>query len=409
MRTHLGFIATFGLLLAASLSGCGGSSGGGPIAAPNPPPPPPPPPPSGGIARCGIAVGPIDGFGSIILNDRTFDTDNATFIVDDQPGTEDDLAVGYIVALHAELNDNGITGIADMIVFDDNVEGPIESIDVPGNSLVVLGQMVRVTSSTSFDSLIVPNTIEGLAVGNIVQVSGFATASGEISATRIEPRANTTQFEVRGIVAALDANNSTFMINDLLVDFSNAVLEDFPGGVINNGDEVEAKGGTALGGAGELLATNVELEGLPVTFEEGDGGEYEGLITRFVDAADFDVAGLPVTTDANTVFEGGVAADLGLNVKVQVEGDLDAQGVLVADVVEIREGSNVAIEAPVEAVDAAAGTVVLLGITVETDTETRFEDQSGAAVNDFSLARPAAMSKPTGHGGPCPASRTRLQ
>ena len=58
--------ATLAALLLATFSGCGGGGGDGTAVAP----PPPPPPPTGGIEGTGISVGPITGFGSVIISGR---------------------------------------------------------------------------------------------------------------------------------------------------------------------------------------------------------------------------------------------------------------------------------------------------------------------------------------------------
>ncbi len=84
-------------------------------------------------------------------------------------------------------------------------------------------------------------------------------------------------------------------------------------------------------------------------------------MTRFASATDFDVAGQKVTTNASTSFVNGTAADLGLNVKVEVEGKLDATATLVAAKVAFKRQSSVRLDAPVDSVDAAAGTFRALG------------------------------------------------
>jgi hypothetical protein len=114
--------------------------------------------------------------------------------------------------------------------------------------------------------------------------------------------------------------------------------------------------------------------------------EIQGFITRFTSATDFDVAGLPVTTTTGTVYEGGVVGDLGLNIKVEVEGDVDANGVLVATKVDIRRAKAVRATANVDSVNAAANSLVMLGITVSVDTLTRLEDKSDADVRPLTLA-----------------------
>jgi len=87
-----------------------------------------------------------------------------------------------------------------------------------------------------------------------------------------------------------------------------------------------------------------------------------------------------VTTNAQTLFEFeddtlATPADIGLNTKVEVEGDVNAQGVLVADKVDIRRGSAVRITALVDNANGATGIVTLLGIDVRVDAGTRIEDK----------------------------------
>jgi len=367
-------------MLISGLTACGGGGG----AAPAPTPPPPAPPPTGGISGNGIAIGPINTFGSIVVNGVHYDTSTATFTIDGSAAIESDLKVGDVVFLTGTIDSNGTTGTADTVISDDSVKGPIDSIDLVASQLVVLGQTVLVRPETSFDDTLTPASIDGLSVGMIIEVSGQIDANGNVLATRIEPKPPGTQFEVHGTVSAHNAATFMFSLNNLVVDYSGAMLNDFPAGVINDGDFVEAKG-AGLGATGELIATIVELENNAISGDDGTHVEIEGFITRFVSATDFDVSGNPVTTNGTTVFEGGVAGDLGLNIKVEVEGALDANGLLVADKVDIRRSKAVRSVALVDSVDAAAGSLVMLGITFTTDALTRFEDKSSADVRPLTI------------------------
>ena len=362
-------------------AGCGGSSGGGG----GTPPPDNDPPPTGGIGRTGVAVGPISTFGSVVVNGVRYDTSSATFTINGAPGTEDDLSVGQVIVVNGTIDDNGVDGSADEVNFEDNVKGPIESIDAAGNQIVVLSQTVLIGAETSFDDSISPASIEGLNVDDIVEVSGLVDADGRITATRIELKPAGTEFEVLGVVSSLDIGNLMFNINDLRVDYSAATLDNFPGGQIAEGDLVEAKG-TSFGANDELLATRVELKNVLPDTADGDHLEIQGFITRFVSAQDFDVTGLPVTTNASTVYEGGDETDLGLNIKVEVEGDFNASGVLVATKVDIRRAKAVRATATVDSVNASADSLVVLGITVTVDELTRLEDKSDADVTPLTLA-----------------------
>lgn len=365
----------------AMIVGCSSSGGDAP---PNTNPPDNNPPPVGGIGRTGIALGPISTFGSIVVNGVRYDTSSASFTVDDNPGSQDDLSVGQVVAVQGTINDDLLTGSADIVIFDDNVTGPVESIDLALGQLVVLGQTVNVGADTSFDDSFSPASIDGVMVGDIAEVSGLFEADDSIAATRIEKKLPSEQLEVHGTVTNLDSGNSTFMLNALVVDYSGATLDDFPGGEISDGDFVEAKG-NGLGAAGELVATKVELETLPIEANDGDRVEIEGFITRFDSAQDFDISGFAVTTTAGTVYEGGTEANLGLNVRIEVEGDLNASDVIVAEKIEFEGELAVELTALVDSVDEANDSLVVLGVTINVDATTRFEDKSNEERDPLTL------------------------
>ncbi len=364
--------------LAAFFAGCSGGggdadSGPGPIGGID-----------GGGARI-FASGPINGFGSVIVNGVAYETGSAEIIADGQVVAESALKVGQIVLVSA--TSDGTTLSADRIVYDDNLEGPIESVDAVGGVLTILGQTIRVNSVTSFDPDIPGRTLEGLSVGDVVEISGYVNSSQEIVATRIELEDDQGSYEVTGIVTNLDSVAMTFSINNLVVDYSQASLDDFGTGQISDGDIVEVEG-DQFGTSGELIADSVELEDDIRDNEDIDDSdvEIEGLITRFVSTTDFDVSGIPVTTNGNTQYDDGTAADLALDVLIEVDGRFNGDGVLVADEIDFEEFGVLEIDALVDDVDTAAGRVTLLGIAVEINDETRMEDDTDAKVRPFSIS-----------------------
>jgi hypothetical protein len=160
------------------------------------------------------------------------------------------------------------------------------------------------------------------------------------------------------------------------------MIDNFPAGAPEDGQLVEARG-DSFGASGELLATRVQFKGDDLA-EDGDHVEVEGFITRFVSATDFDVEGIAVTTNGSTVFENGTSVDLVENQKVEVEGEFNATGVLVADEVELKLTGTIRIESLVEDVQATQLTV--LGVVVNVNESTRIEDKSDADVRPFALA-----------------------
>ena len=335
----------------------------------------------GSPVRVGIvSKGSISGFGSVIVNGVRFDTSAATFEVDGSPGNESELRVGQVVVVQGTVAENGSDARATTISFDDVVEGPISAIDTTAGTITVLGQTVIIDLDTSFDDSISPRSVDGLAVDDIVEVSGFVLADGRVSASRIESKPAGGEFEITGIVRNPGA--TTFNINGLTIDFSAAQLDNFPAGAPEAGQLVEAKG-TTFGAGGELLATRVEFKGADLPVNDGDLGEIEGFITRFADATDFDVEGVPVTTDGTTIFENGAAADLALNRKVEVEGSFNASGTLVARKVELKLANFIRIEGLVDAM--SGNQITIFNIAINTNATTRFEDKSSLDVQNFDV------------------------
>lgn len=360
-------------LAAAAICGCSGGSGidSGPLDGID----------AGGSPAGVFVEAPINGFGSVIVNGVHYDTAGTEILIDDSPGGEEQLRIGQIVRLTATTSD-GTTFAAETIVYDDRVAGPIEAIDTAAMRITVLGQPVIINAATSFDTAIATRSIEGLAEGDQVAISGYVTSALEIAATRID-RKDGEDVSIRGRADNLDSGAFTFEINGLTIDYSQAVIEG--GTSLETGQLVDVAGSRA--GAGqELVATRVELE---QEFQEGapaDAGiELEGFVTRFVSAGDFDVSGVAARTTQQTQYEDGTEADLALDVLVEVDGRFDTTGVLVADRVEFEDDGPYEIEAAVESVDAGNNRFTILGIEVEVTPETRMEDDSPLALRVFTV------------------------
>ena len=341
-----------------------------------------------------MSSGAITGFGSIFVNGVEWETNsNTTITVDDNPGSESDLNVGQVVTVRGTLDAAGTSGTADAVEFDNSVEGPIVSISLASGSFDVLGQTVFVSADTGFDDSNPDIVNDGqrqlndLQVGDVVEVSGYRDAVVAVQATYVEVRGGAGDFEAMGIVTNLTA--STFRIGTLTVSYTPQVLEGFGSDTLSDGDVVEVKGSSFA--AGVLAATVVERED-DLSGESGEDSEVEGYITRFASPTDFEVAGVKVTTHSGTDFEGGTSTDLALDLKVEVEGEVNTVGVLVADKVQIRvqpEDADVELEGDVASVSVANGTLTLQGmdiILVKVNAATLVEDESDADVEGFSLA-----------------------
>jgi Domain of unknown function (DUF5666) len=362
-------------LLACLVTACGGG-GNNTVSAP----------PVSAAAKSAVVTGTITSFGSVHVNGVHFDTSNTKILKNGRPATQAELRVGQVVSVKGSVDDKTGQGAAESITQDNSVEGAIESIDLTAKTFVVAGQTVKVDGNTSFDDSINPAGIDGLKVKTQVEVSGMTAADGTITATRIELRdAPSDELEVMGTVAALDTTAHTFKINDLAIDYSAARLENFGAASIQEGDLVEAQG-NSKNSAGALVASKVELKtGEPSEASHEDRRELEGLVTRFASKADFDVADHKVTTNDQTVFKNGTADDLKQDVRVEVEGQLDANGTVVASKIEFRHAGVAAIAWTIDSVDKTAGTITVLGSVIAVDATTRLEDKSSAKIERFSI------------------------
>jgi hypothetical protein len=294
----------------------------------------------GGVTTPVTAQGPITGFGSIIVNGVHYDIDHAAITIDGETASGSDLALGQLVTVVGERDATEATGVASTVSFRTDVRGPVADIDVARSELTVLGQRVLVEADTVLDLDGAPQVLGSLARDDVVAVSGFVGSGGLIAATRIEKVASGDYLLVRGTITALNAPALRFSIGSLMVDYSGAVLvEGFPAGAPRVGDRVAVKG-TMTSPNGTLVARELRLAEETEREEQGREAEVEGLISRFVSPSDFDVAGRRASANASTVYEGGSAASLALNVKVEVEGTVDSTGAIVARKIEIEDGGE---------------------------------------------------------------------
>lgn len=329
----------------------------------------------GGTGGTGVHVGSVSKFGSVFVNGVEFDTASARIVLDgvesgsgDQ-AARDGLAVGKVVRVEGEDRGDG-TGTAARIVYNEDIVGPVESvavIDTATRRLVVMGQTVVADGATSFAQ----TSLEALAAGNLVEVSGFIGADGSIRATFIGKRADRhlpgDPVELRGFAREVDPLRRTFRVNDLAVDYAAADTSLLAGGGPAEGQYVEIDG--ALDGRGVLAANRVAPEEI-LGVDDAELVEIAGIVTAFDSAASFEVNGIAVATDGETVFDGILAEELAIGAFITVRGPL-ADRVIQAALV--RSAATARVES-----DAAAATgdglslEGLDGLTVEANALTQF-------------------------------------
>jgi hypothetical protein len=263
---------------------------------------------------------------------------------------------------------------------------------VANGSFVALGNTIVVTNDTVLDDRVNGGsfTLDSLAPGNRVEVSGVRVADDTIRATRVallkEQPSGGKNLEIKGVVAELTAD--TFKLGDQTVKYSEARQID--AGAPKEGQLVEAKGGLE---GGVFIADTIELEAESLGGADGEDGELEGYLTSFTSISRFAVNGQLVATDASTEFkDGATAASIQqAGARIQVEGRFDADGVLQAREVAVKLESDIRLSDTISRIDVSgpnSGTLTTrLGIEATVTPETSLRDDTGADGPDFNLQK----------------------
>ncbi len=331
-------------------------------------------PGGGGGAAAQTSVGPISRFGSVFVDGPEFTDGSATITVDGTAAAESQLLSGQIATAVGNLNSAGTSGTATSIAVTTKVRGPVAAIDLPGRTVTVLGQVVRLVGDTSAGSNVAPADVGGLLLGDLVAVDGYRTSNGFI-ATRFD-RANSAQSSLlAGAVSALSGATQSFSIGAATVDYS-ALSSGLPGGVTNGSYVVVA--GAAVGTSALLRASSITAVTETPTASTGRGGTVHGAITRYVTSTDFDVAGLAVTTSSATTYTNGSAADLAADAELIVSGTYASTGALAATTVEFPASADGRVVGSVYSLNSSAATLQVAGITISTVARTRWDDRATA-------------------------------
>jgi Domain of unknown function (DUF5666) len=323
------------VLLLATLASCGPSPQAG-----------------GGIGGTGytarVVSGPITNTSSnnVAISGYDYNTSSTVITMEGASGNQRDLKKGMVVFAKATLTHNYGTNdppqrTANILSYEDTVEGVLQSAASDGSSLVVLGQTVTITPKTILDATILGQNILSLIPGrDLVEVSGFITGDGTIVATLIDLKTGAPDYQVKGFVKNHDTARKTFEIGSLTIDYRNADLRDMPDHTNSswNGLVVNIRGSQVLSGG--LGSSGVRMTAIKVIPDElgtadNEDAEIQGFVTQVVAPGDFSLGNVHVRTNAGTTFEGGALNDILIGAHLEVHGLL-VNGIVDATKVEFE-------------------------------------------------------------------------
>lgn len=369
------------LFATALVAACGGGGGGTDATTPGSNNPPT-------AAPSSYALGPVSGFGSVIVGGVRFD-DSAASVSDEDGQSMSGSAVklGVMLQVNAgKLDVTNATAVAQSLVVVRELVGPVTAVNVAASTVQVLGQTVLVNANTVFDNSLGAG-LQALTVGKLIEVHGMADAtSGNITATRIEAQtAAVAFFSLRGTVAALNTSSKTFKIGAALISYAELAAADVPS-TLADGLVVRVKLKTVQAN-GAWVATALRTgKRAP---EAAQDARVEGAITAFTSTSSFEVNGLKV--DASKASFPSGSAGIVLGAKVEVYGSVVA-GVLVATQVKLEESNSgggggehgggtprpLELHGAIANLDTAAKTFVLRTVTVSYSGTVTYKNGSEA-------------------------------
>jgi hypothetical protein len=344
----------------------------------------------GGIGGTGVSMGRVAQVGSVYVNGIHYNTDNASFVVNGATYDNSDshIAVGMVVRVTGTIDIANAMGIADSVVYDSLVIGPVDSIyNATLSHIGVMGQVIHINADTVFENTISGNTstLQTLPLNALVEISGFPDSmSGEILATRavLRDATSVSTYRVSGIAGPVDPLNPTqFTIGGLTIDAA-AVPYSIPA----EGTYVMAEGSLPPDTRPLFTADSVSVVDTGTVAADGQQVNIEGVITSGLDANDlFTVNGQVV--DASLTTLSGDTTQLAAGRIVEVRGVMNGS-TLLAESIEVEASSSqreeIGTDLAAGAVDLNASTVTLMGQTVHVTNSTILEnDHEGQST--FSL------------------------
>jgi Domain of unknown function (DUF5666) len=265
-----------------------------------------------------------------------------------------------------------------LIVVEHTVRGPLEALDLDTGTLRILGQSVVTGvldtyingkpggSDNSYwrDQ----KSLRSFTIGEMLEISGHETPTGEIIATGIKSAAG-KDYRVIGLATAVNAPASRFTLQGLTVDYTGAFMDGFSGAAFHDGDRVLVTGDSYA--AGILVAKRVSFLGRQVRGSIGSVLQLNGVITRYVSPDDFDVAGVPIhLTQGATKIDG--CGTPRVNAFISIYGAMNPDGRIWSgirpDLWCFRTGKPhsgaLELSAPIDAIDLPRRLIHVLGLTL---------------------------------------------
>ncbi len=268
-----------------------------------------------------VVTGPVNGFGSVIVNGIAFDTQGADIWIQGTPGSEEALRVGDMVTIAGHV-ENGLP-VAINVYRRDGLTGPVEWLDAETREIGVLGQRVRVMEQTVFGESVFPQALVSLNLGDRVSISGMSGPGESFVATRID-LVHDALTVMSGPIGSYDAMSGMLRVRGVQVFLENPPAAD----VLRSGAWVSVSG--RLSDNGVLHADKLLLDPALHDLPPNQATEVQGYIKASPQGG-LRLDGLELFTEDDSLLQLALEAEATVASEVRVRGVIENGRLRVTD------------------------------------------------------------------------------
>ncbi len=318
------------LVLASLLQACGG--GGGSSNNPS-------------TQRSVVTNGVVTGFGSVVVDDNEIEDAKASVVTENADGTYSNTVLQLGQRIKVEHDGKGT---ANKVTVDATVVGAISAVSTTDLTVKVAGQVVSVNSDISKGPLTIwaggYNSIADLRVDDLTQIHGSlvydsVSEAYKITATRIQKMAALTSLKVSGKISDIDTTAKTFKLNELTVSYANAKVRPMVTNLAN-GMMVTAFAPVSSLSSNTLSPEYLKINRLQDAASQDVVAQISGQLSLFETGSKaFELHGMKVVFTDNTKITPSAEA-ISNSEYVTVSGSVNAEGVIQASTILVRQQSN---------------------------------------------------------------------